>query len=125
MDRWLLKCRVRFALALASSAPVLAACRPQDCGPADLSPATIAAAERQGTELRHVFAVFEKFHDAYPLTLDQLQLAPELTRMACGTAWTYAPGPKGTSYELYLGDYGKNGFVLHWDTSSAKWRWDT
>jgi hypothetical protein len=85
----------------------------------------MAFAEGQGTELRHLLAVFEKFHASYPVTLDQLGVGPELTRIPCGTTWTYTPAPNGASYQLHLGDYRKNGFVLLWSDRSSTWQWDT
>ena len=104
---------------------LLGSCGARDCHPGDLSPATMAQAERQGTELRHLLAVFEKFHGSYPVTLDQLGVGAEITRMPCGTTWTYTPASNGASYLLRLGDYGRNGFLLEWNDRNSTWQWDT
>ena len=58
----------------------------------------------------------------YPETLESIGEKAPTTRFGL---WVYRCYRQGDAFSLTIGDYGKNGFVLWWDSPSGDWGIDT
>jgi hypothetical protein len=93
------------------------------CEVRDLSPAMMRTLEAQGRSLRAAIEARRREVGAYPQRLAELASVASDSLASCGTTWTYRTNEHG--YQLHLGDYGENGFVLYWAQSDSSWNWDT
>jgi hypothetical protein len=84
-------------------------------------PPDFPALEAQGTPLVAAIEKYRDSHGVYPPTLEAAGLTPPQTRFR---PWRYDLRPDG-SFQIAIGDYGRDGFVLFWTSQNKSWYRDT
>jgi len=72
----------------------------------------------QGASIVKDIEAFKERHSRFPSSLAELPRPPDSTRYG---PWQYSVSKSGGSFELSVGDYGRNGFVLYWRTKKREW----
>ena len=75
--------------------------------------------EKNGNDIIECLEQYWRTHNHYPSSLSDAHCGVPWNRFA---EWIYAPGKNELSFELSVGVYENDGFVLSWN--GGQWKWD-